>query len=323
MKKSSIVHIVFLVLIVLVIGIAAFRLIRWNQGAYNREDNVAQIDPSEFDVEVLDMIIPMESSRLEGHEDDGVLTILCVGNNPFTDDRTSTGLANLIAEKCNATVYDVAFPDSSACYRNVPLSYSFPWDHYNLPSIGATLLSGEFTPMESAFEFVEDKETYRTSIDTLKSVDMSKVDIIIVMYDSTDYNVGSPCENEEVLTDLAAFTGGIRYFLQTVNENWPYIRTIVMTPTYALYKDADGNLFSGTTKDIGNGPLPHYVQKEIDAVIDCGCSVIDNYYGTINEGNYEDYMVDYMHYNAAGRELLANRVAFVINNKMSVVTKSE
>ncbi|MCF0150835.1 MAG: hypothetical protein HUJ80_05455, partial [Firmicutes bacterium] len=42
----------------------------WNKGATaTADDLVEQVDPSEFDVETLDMIIPMDSSRLEGRED--------------------------------------------------------------------------------------------------------------------------------------------------------------------------------------------------------------------------------------------------------------
>ena len=164
MKKSTIVHIVILSLIAIIVIIAVYRLARWNSGAYNRDKDVAQVDPSEFDVEVLDMIIPMESSRFEGHEDDGELNILCIGNNPFSDDRSDKGLANLIGEKTNATVYDAAFPDSSTCYHNVPINPGFPWDHYNLPSIGAALVSNNFIPMESAYEYMEDKEKYRSAI---------------------------------------------------------------------------------------------------------------------------------------------------------------
>ena len=37
-----------------------------------------------IDVEVLDSIIPLAPDKLEGHEDDGVTTILCLGNDPFS-----------------------------------------------------------------------------------------------------------------------------------------------------------------------------------------------------------------------------------------------
>lgn len=321
MKKTTIVHICIISAIVLIAGIAALRLYLWNAGiTSNREADVEQVDPSEFDVEVMDMIIPLDSSRLEGHEMDSDLEILCLGNNPFTDDRSETGLANLIAKKTGATVYDAAFPDSSMAYQNFPIIESFPWDHYNLPSLANILLAGDFTTVNSALNYVEDKSLYTSGIDALKAVDMNKIDAIIIMYDSTDYNIGTPCVNEQVPDDVTAYAGGLTFFLEIVNQYWPHIRVFVMTPTYAQYMDEDGNLYSGTTKDAGNGALPFYVQNEINATVSCGYSVIDNYYGTINEDNYKEYMTDYKHYNDAGREVLADRISEIINTKMNTVS---
>ena len=323
MKKTTIVHIVLLTAIVVVIAIGAIQLYRWNTGAIsNREADIEQIDPAEFDVETLDMIIPLDSSRLENHEEDGELKILCLGNNPFTDDRSEHGLANLIAAKTGATVYDGAFPDSSSAYQNFPLVESFPWDHFNLPSITNCLLAEDFSTLNSAYNYVENQDVYRAGIDALESVDMNTIDAIIIMYDSTDYNIGTPCTNTDVPDDVTAFTGGLSFFLEIVQQYWPHIRVFVMTPTYAQYIDADGKLYSGTTKDAGNGALPFYVQNEIDAVVGCGYSIIDNYYGTINEDNYSEYMIDHMHYNDAGRELLADRISSIINTRMGTVNSA-
>lgn len=324
MKKTTVIHISMIALIVIIAGTAAFRLYRWNKGtASDTEADVEQVDPDEFDIEALDMIIPMDASRFEGHEDDGELTVLCIGNNPFTDDRSENGLAGLIAKKTGATVYDATFPDSIAAYRNVPINPNFPWDHFNLPSVTVCLQAGVFTSMESAMDYAVDKDNYRKGLDALEAVDMEKVDVIVLMYDSTDYNFGTPCDNPDAPEDLAAFTGGITFFLNTVKNTWPYIRVFVMTPTYAQYLDEDGNLHSGTTYDAGNGALPFYVQNEIDATVSCGFSVIDNYYGTINEENYTEYMSDYKSYNDAGRKLLADRISDIINNKMTTVRAAE
>ena len=84
--KNVWIHIVFIALIVIIAGISVFRLYRWNKGTRNPEADIEQVDPSEFDTETMDMILPMDGSLLEGHEDDGELTILCLGNNPFSDD---------------------------------------------------------------------------------------------------------------------------------------------------------------------------------------------------------------------------------------------
>ncbi len=319
MQKRSLVHIILLALIALIIIIGVVRLIIWNNGT-DPEADIEQVDPSQFDIEVLDMIIPMESSRLEGHEDDGELTILCLGNNPFSDDRSDEGLAKQIAKKTGATVYDASFPGSSTAYKNLPFDPNYPLDNYSLPGVTACLLNNSFETMEAGVQYMNDPDVFREGLDTLESVDMNKVDVVILMYDATDYRRGTPCDNEDVPTDLLAFTGGLRYFMQTAYEKWPHVRIFVMTPTYVEYVDENGQKYSSTVKDIGNGALPYYVQKEIDATIDSGCSVIDNYYGTINEENYKDYMEDDYRYNDAGRELLAERISFVINNKMSTVS---
>lgn len=323
MKKTTIVHLAIIGLIVIIAGVSAYKLYAWNQGTdADRDASVEQVDPSVFDVEVLDMIIPMDSARLANHEEDGELQILCLGNNPFTDDRSENGLANLIAKKTGAKVYDAAFPDSSTAYRNYPISESFVWDHYNLPSIANVLLAGEFKTLNSAAQYVENVEMYKPGIEALESVDMNKLDVIILMYDSTDYNIGTPCFNAEVSDDVTAFAGGLTFFLKIVNQYWPHIRVFVMTPTYAEYVDADGKVYSGSEKDIGNGALPFYVQNEIDATVSCGYSVIDNYYGTINESNYKEYLKDHMHLNDKGREMIADRIADVINNKMTTVNSA-
>jgi len=122
--------------------------------------------------------------------------------------------------------------------------------------------------------------------------------------------------------DVTAFTGGLRTTLENIQSTWPYIRIFVMSPTYAQYMDEDGKLYNGTTMDIGNGTLNHYLVKEVDAAMDCGVSIIDNYFGTINEDNYREYMTDHMHYNEKGREKLADRIADIINNHLGTVSSS-
>lgn len=244
---------------------------KWNQGT-----KLEKIDPnedtSEFDIETNDMIIPMDSSRLEGHEDDGVTTILCLGNNPFADDRSGDGLASLIAGKTNSTVYDCSFPDSSAACRYAIYNPEYTKDHFNLYYVVESLRSGDLTAINSIAGDEPDPR-YQEAVDVMKTVDMSKVDILIIMYDSTDYNNGTPSDNPDNSYDVTAFTGGLRTSLKNIQETWPYIRIFVMSPTYAQYMDEDRNLHNGTTTDLGNGTLNHYLLKEIDASMDCGVSL--------------------------------------------------
>ena len=323
LKKPSLrvnLHIILVVAILLIAAVAVYRLYRWNQGAPLDAD-VGDVDPSEFDIETLDMIIPMDTSAFEGREDDGVTTILCLGNNPFADDRDVTGLASQIASKTGAVVYDCAFPNSSAACKYPMYNPEYTRDHFNFFYVVECFRNNEFRAIASIAGDEPDPR-YMEAVETMQTVDMDKVDIILVMYDSTDYNMGTPSDNPKNPNDVTAFTGGLRTTLQNIQSTWPYIRILVMSPTYAQYMDEDGELHNGTLTDIGNGTLNHYLVKESDAVLDCGVSFIDNYYGTINEDNYEEYMVDHMHYNEAGRELLAQRVADIINNQLGTVNST-
>lgn len=305
------IHLVLLVLILGIAGFSVYRLVKWNQGT-----KLEAIDPnedtSEFDIEVSDTIIPLDSSRLEGHEDDGETNILILGNNPFSDDRSETGLASLIAEKTDSTVYDCSFPNSSAACKYAVYNPEYTRDHFNFYYVVECFRNNEFTAINSIAGDEPDAR-YQEAVDVMKTVDMDKIDVIVIMYDSTDYNIGTPSDNPDNNYDVTAFTGALRTTLDNIQSTWPYIRVYIMSPTYAQYQDEDGNLYNGTTTDLGNGTLNHYFLKEIDVAMDCGVSFIDNYFGTINEDNYEEYMSDYMHYNEAGREKLAERISGIIN----------
>ena len=63
--KNVWIHIVFIALIVIIAGVSAFRLYRWNKGTRNPEADIEQVDPSEFDTETMDMILPMDGSLLD------------------------------------------------------------------------------------------------------------------------------------------------------------------------------------------------------------------------------------------------------------------
>ena len=105
---------------------AVVKLVVWNIGKDSGYDPNA--DSSEFEVEALDYIQPLDPELLKGREDDGFNTIVCLGNHPFSDERGKDGLAELIADKCDATVYNGAFPDSYISMKNTEYTDSYPQD---------------------------------------------------------------------------------------------------------------------------------------------------------------------------------------------------
>ena len=85
------IHMILLSAIVLIIGFSAFRLYLWDKGGERIEYDPNQ-QTTDFDVEVLDSIIPLAPDKREGYVDDGVTTILCLGDDPFSLDQGEGGL---------------------------------------------------------------------------------------------------------------------------------------------------------------------------------------------------------------------------------------
>ena len=102
------IHMILLSAIVLIIGFSVFRLYLWDKGGERIEYDPNQ-QTTDFDVEVLDSIIPLAPDKREGYVDDGVTTILCLGDDPFSLDQGEGGLAEQIAQKTGATVYNGSF----------------------------------------------------------------------------------------------------------------------------------------------------------------------------------------------------------------------
>lgn len=298
-------HIVFLSLIVLTVAIIAFKLYKWNKGVPSDYD--PDLETTDFDVEVLDSIIPLAPDKLEGREDDGVTTILCLGNDPFSLNRNDEhGLANQIAAKSGATVYNGSFTGSTVSAAYPTYNDGYWMDALSLSYLAEGICTRDFERILSAAYYSYDPDFVPT-VEMLQDLDMNSVDIICIMYDGIDYIQKRPSDDPNDPYSIVAYTGALRTAITKIQEAYPFIRIVVMSHTFCHSIDEEGNFQNGDRTDLGNGTLSHYLQKELDVTSDCGVSWIDNFYGSVNEDNYLDYMTDYIHFNAAGQELLAQR----------------
>ena len=306
-KKSRLnYHLLIFVSIVIIFGIGIFVLLRWNKGIDSTFD--PDFVTTEFDVEELDFIMYMNQALLAGREDDGGLHILCLGNNPFTDEMGENGLAALIARETGGVTYNGAFPDSKI--GRDPLSTEIE-ESFSLFLVTMALINNDFSYLEERAEKVGDSR-FVTAVNTLKNVDMQKMDVLVVMYDTTDYNKLTAAHNPDDDYDLNTFTGGLRVSMEYIKQFFPQLKIVFMSHSYAQYLDENGMLHNGIITDLGNGTVTHYLIMGYDVATSTGFTFIDNFFGTIHEENYQAYMIDHMHYNDAGRLLLAKRAAKVI-----------
>ena len=256
----------------------------------------------------MDYIIPLAPDKLEGREDDGVTTILCLGDDPFSLDQGSGGLAEQIAAKTGATVYNGSFTGTTMAVQFEDYNDGYILDAFAFVNVAKSLASGNFDLLSTAASYSFD-QAFPQTVSTLESIDMNSLDMICIMYDGSDYINRRPCEDPNHPDNPQTYTGALRSGIQAIQEAWPHIRIVVMSHTFCHNVNEEGNFENGDRVDLGNGTLSHYLQKELDTTSELGVSFIDNFYGSINEDNYLDYMTDYNHFNDAGRELLATRFA--------------
>lgn len=297
-------HIVIISVIVIIFAVVVFKLYKWNKGVPSDYDPNIQTDA--FDTEPLDLIFPLNPNNLEGHEDDGVTTILCLGNDPFSEYKgKKNGIAELIASKTGATVYNGAFTGS--CITATSASYSDEnWiDAFSMPYLSQAICNGDFSIIKHVAELHSDDPDFIPTLEMLEGLDMNTVDIICIMYDGSDYINKRPSDDPNSPYSIVAYTGALNHAINAFQEAYPFIRIVVMSHPFCLTTDGQ----SGDKVDFGNGTLSHYLLKEIDTTEYNGVSIIDNFYGTITEDNYSDYLTDNIHLNDAGREIIAQRFA--------------
>lgn len=305
------IHIILISLILIIFGIAAVKLIIWNKGETIEIDPNA--DTSEFDVEALDSIMPLPEQKREGHEYDDEDVILCLGNNPFSDNVEEDGLAGQIADLTGATVYNGAFPNSTLAVKNEYYNEGDEQgvnDAFCLPYVVDAICSGDFNLLESIWAgHRADGTTSRMALDTLKMLDYNSLDTICIFYDYTDYNILRPVEDPNAPLSIVTFTGALRYSIQKLQETYPYVRIIVMSPYYDTAVFEEGTVYDPGTMNMGHGTLVHYLLKEIDVCTETSVSIIDNFYGSIHQDNYQQYVSEYHQLNSDGIAVLAKRFA--------------
>ena len=313
-KRFLNLHMLLLCVTLITFGYIGYRIATWG----------VKVDPNQMEIEngrpdTLDLILPLldkEGNTVE--TDKKVETIVCFGNAPFADDRDSDdNLANLIAQKSGAKVYNFGIAGSYLAALNSTLNTTTePMDAYNFYWLTQLAVKAPVNERYKRAEFYlgEDTPPHATEIcDTIWNLDFSTVDVAVIMYDASDYLAGHQMYSDENPTDIEQFTGNLEAGIELLQENYPNMRIIVMSPAYAFAVDEQGKYVSSDQYTYGWDVLSTYAIKEQESCSNRGVTFIDHIYGTINEDNAKDYLTDNLHLNTAGRELIADRFMYALN----------
>ncbi|SDA66528.1 hypothetical protein SAMN02910368_01903 [Lachnospiraceae bacterium G11] len=312
-----IVHIILIALVVAFFAYIGIRLYRWNKGKV--DDTDVSVINHEFDVEVMDYILPMDPKLLEGREDDGVTRIVFLGNNPLDKARwDDSSICRLVQKELtdsgeHAEVYNCSVGESLVASINETYANNVPIDAFGFYWVSAAIATSDYSNMDDAYSHMGYENTGMVeTIDTLKNLDFETVDVIAIMYDGNDFRCDRPLDDGEDI-NIQYYTGAMEAGLQTIQAAYPHIRIMVLSPTYEYGVDETGQYINADLKKNYFGSLSTYVQKESDTCYENSVSYIDNYYGTVNEINAKEYLEDNQQLNEEGRKLVAKRFVECLN----------
>ncbi len=301
------VHIALIAVIVLIIGFTAFKLIKWNAGTVKTEGVVE----GDFEVEVQDQIFLLPDDKKALHEDDGVETVLFLGNDLLTYYSDENGLVEQVAKKSGATCLNAGFPETTVALKNQQFDSEYPLDAFSFYNVAKAIGSGDYSLLEEYKNTFGDTR-YVNGVTLLKELDMSTIDTLVICYDANDYIRYRVGMNPNDAEDPVTYSGALNAGLKAIQEKYPFIRIVCMSFPMCYAYDASGSLVNGDMHDFGNGRLTTYYQFMMDVCGATGVTFIDNYYGTIHEDNSSEWLLDNIHVNAACNEHMAQHFVNVI-----------
>ena len=309
-------HLVLLIVFILSVILIVFMIRNWGKVVDLNEiqiDEDPNIDPY---IEVLDNILPHTDAEGSPAAMDGVTKVVLFGNDPFAADYgTSSNVGEMIADLSGATVYNCAVSGSHLATTYYLFNPAVdPMDAFNFYWLTAFLGYEGVDFCDQSLEKYPDalppeaEAAYRT----LCSIDFSTVDVIGIMYDASDYLEGRSIFNPENDTDIQTYYGNMNAGIQLLQETFPHIRIIIMSPTYAYAVDENGEYVDSDIHIYDEYPLSTYSLMLDQCAAGLGVSYVDNFYGTVNINNASDYLIDNVHLNMDGRKKVAERFVYAL-----------
>mgnify|MGYP000844626417 CR=1 FL=1 len=225
------------------------------------------------------------------------LQIVFLGDSQLDNFRDITGPAYLTGQYCEANVYNLAIGGQTLSI-----------DHNDNPSSGewtspsgvgwAYVLSGKVDA-----DFLSNYHAY----DVYKSCNLDDTDVFVVEYGVNDY-LSKHSLWGGYDTDPYSYAGAIKVVVSTLKNSYPNAKVIFSTPSYVYFTSANSVLGTGDGNLINNGyaTLSDYSYGAANTAHDVGAETY-NAYQLLGVGpeNNDEYLLDGIHLNEAGRKKLA------------------
>ena len=237
--------------------------------------------------------------------------IVNFGDSIFGNFRAPTDISSHLARITGAEVYNVGFGGCRMSKHDLP-----QFDRFSMYRLADCVTTRNFTLQDESFSYEPIGEAlpqyFKGSLELLKSIDFSKVDIATIAYGTNDYTSERKLEGDGRY-DTTAFGGAMRYSIERLREAYPNLKIVICSQTYRFWRDKAGNFTDdATTLLCGENTLLPFLAKTKEIAEEYGLYYIDNYNGSgICYDNRNDCFsaTDGTHPIEYGRILIAENIA--------------
>lgn len=224
---------------------------------------------------------------------------------------------SVMEQRLGKTVFNGAFGGSCMSVQTEQMWGSMSGTAWCMVKLAEAISYNDWKSQEAVMTYADSYKDVNLQVldyfaermDILMQIDFSQVEILIIEHGTNDYNNGKRLDNPEDLYDVTTFGGALRYSLTLLQENYPNLRIVLMSPTYcALGEDRDLQCYNTSYGD--GGILDEYVELERQIAEEFDVEWINAYHESgIWEDNINIYMHDGLHPSTEGHVLIGNLIA--------------
>lgn len=236
-------------------------------------------------------------------------TIVCMGDSLFGLHRDATSTPSVISAETGAIVYNVGFGGTRISYHPY-LGYQA----YSGYCLADAITTGDWTLQDQQLsDALEDGEGYfADQLTTLKAIDFSTVDILVLHYGTNDFNGKYvPLTDPEDPMNINTICGALNYTINKFKTAFPDLEIIVSLPVYRIWDYSTSEPIYGETRTDSFGNTLVDLIAAMKTTADSNSVKTINAYEDlgINKDNASEYTDDGTHFNEVGRKLFGEYIA--------------
>lgn len=237
--------------------------------------------------------------------------VVCMGDSNFGNVRDESGIVELMEEQLGENTLNGAFGGSMLVAKEgTKTEYQSVLSMHNL---AISICNRNFGTQKAAIEALNRRsgvENYVETLNELSDVDFDAVELLIIEHGVNDYLSGIPIKNGIDLYDTSTFCGTLRTVITMLQEEYPDMRIVLVTPSYCAPTEEDGTYRYCDEINYGGGYLEDYVNAELEVAEEMNVEIVDLYHLLdMNKDNFDTYLYDGLHFNEYGREIVADILA--------------